>query len=264
MTVESLRIGSAARLLDANDREVAWAERAIRKDQYTKWVLGNFVEFGKPNQNGQIFRIEEAAVASQTVTGRPLNMLHRERHIVGSFADAELLNPPTIPEAAAEKTPIQPANASGEFPRVEALANMWKFIFPDEFELIERAHKEGTLYYSMETMPETAHCPPELGGCGLTVPYDGPKSSTYCEHMNKPGGNRVLEQPNFLGGAIIIPPVKPGWNEANISELAKLTDEEAHTLYTEIKTEFAHLEASAWHGLMAQIVKVHEDMQAGI
>ncbi len=237
-------LGSRAFLLDNDDRPKAWAEKYVRKDPDLKWLLGNFVEADNANGNGHIFTLDSLQdYGIATIQNKPLNMLHHERYIVGSYVGADL---------------VTPSLSAGEImnPYVEALAGMWGKFFPEELTLIEKAHKDGSLYFSMECFPETITCPEE--GCGHTTPWAGFEAATYCDHLNASRtSKKVLNKPHFNAGAIIIPPVRPGWSNADITSLSSILQthaDEAEALYAGLEREFDHLSSSAWEALMGEIL----------
>lgn len=220
------------------DWERAWAEDHVRPDDFTGWMLGNFVEADQPNQNGQTFHHKELSERIPGLVHKPLNMLHRQNHIVGAFAGAELVGDDG--EKAADGT------------RVEALSAIWKMLFPEEYEAIQKAHAEGTLFYSMEAMPKTLTCSAE--GCGLEFAYKGPAHASYCKHLQVPVAARYLNEPTFLGGAVIIPPVRPGWKNANISDIAKwLESDEGLAMAAAFDDGQSDTDCLAWEEFMADI-----------
>lgn len=243
-------VGALATLVDDGDNLKAWAEHHIRTDPDLRWVLGNYVEADNPNDNGHIFPRADLLAAQATLAGKPLNMMHREHYIVGCFAGAQLHT--TDGAIIASETDDEDQTAWGERPYVEALAGMWHNRFPEEFFQIRKAHSEGALFFSMEAVPETVSCPT----CNLDAPFAGIKSDTYCEHMNGATGPKRLHKPTFNGGAIIIPPVRPGWQRADVKEISKLMDPStAESVYAQAATEAPHLDPQVWEGLMAQLIK---------
>lgn len=143
-------VGGQAFLLGEGEHRVqAWAERFVRKDPDIKFLLGNYVEANQVNLNGHTFPLAELAPAVDTILDKPLNMLHREQHIVGTFVGAQLLTPEGA-ELTAEDVPAVP---EGVNPYVEALSALWYRRFPEEYFDIKRAHAEGSLYYCVD--PET-------------------------------------------------------------------------------------------------------------
>lgn len=240
-------LGGQAWLVE-QEREFAWAEKHVVKNRSMAWVLGKYVEADNANDNGQIFALDELADAQKTLVNAPLNLLHRPHYILGSFVASEMLYPTG-----------EAGDAAGQdHPYVEALAAMWRYYFPEEYLTLEKAHAEGTLFFSMECVPETLRC---AGGCEQEYAYDGRTSPTYCAHLNTPGAKKSLIKPHFTGGALIIPPVRPGWKKADITELSSLLSEravEAETAYNAISTEFAHLESSQWEQMMLTLLDFAE------
>jgi hypothetical protein len=259
--------GGQARLVDDGTSGLrAWAERHVRKDPDIRWIVGNYVEADAPNSNGHIFPLAELEAAQHTLAGKPLNMLHREQHIVGAFAGAQLVDaqgkewsqPATTAASmelitnatgnttSANTTNIKIAMAN---PYVEAVAGLWHSRFPTEYFEIERAHKEGTLFFSMEAIPEAVSCP----SCQVEAAFAGFESDDYCDHMQGPTGPKRLHRPVFAGGAIIIPPVRPGWDRADIRTIAE-AHERAEEVHAAVSGEVPDLEPGQWEWLMAEIV----------
>jgi hypothetical protein len=243
--------GARASLVDDSGPLKAWVERHVRVDPDLKWIVGNYVEADAANNNGHIFPLAELEVAQHTLAGKPLNMLHREHYIVGAFAGAQLVdaagNEWAAPElaAAAEQGPM--AN-----PYVEAVAGVWHGRFREEFYEIQRAHKEGSLFLSMEAIPESVSCP----SCEVKAAFCGFESEEYCAHMQGPTGPKILHRPIFAGGAVIIPPVRPGWDRADVRTIA-----EAHgsqELYAAMETEAPDLDPQQWERLMGHILELAE------
>ena len=240
----STLIAGAARLQgdDGDGPLKAWAERYVRQDSDLRWILGNYVEADEANDNGHIFPMSELLAAQHTLPGKPLNMLHREHYIVGYFAGSELIEADESDQVAAAQTR----------PHVEALAGMWHRRFPEEFFNIKRAHSEGNLFFSMEALPEEVSCPT----CSARAAFAGVSSETYCDHMRGQTAPKILHRPHFGGGAIIIPPVSPGWKRADIKEISKLIrdDPAANEVYAAVATEAPHLEPTQWELMMAMLL----------
>jgi hypothetical protein len=265
-------------LLDEGTVLKAWVERHVRQDPDIRWVLGNYVEADQANSNGHIFPLDELTAASSTLAGKPLNMMHREHYIVGAFAGAQLLNADgseygagpmahlaaalTLPNTATlEYRPVTSTSADFTLtaagqpqpPYVEALAGLWHYRFPEEFYNIKKAHAEGTLFFSMEAIPEEVSCPE----CSHRAAYAGFSHDSYCEHMNGVTASKVLHKPTFNGGAIIIPPVRPGWSRADIttiSEYVAAHQEEAEAVHDAVAEAAPHLGADEWERTMTHIL----------
>lgn len=239
-------VGAQARLVDTGEEGFkAWAEQHVRKDKDLKWILGNFVEADNANTNGHIFPMEDLRdSAINSIPLKPLNMLHHGNYVVGAFAAAEFT------ELKAELTDGQGTTI------IEALSGFWHRFFPEEYQLVQKAHKDGALFYSMECDCESVTCA-AADGCGETFAFSGAKSDSYCAHLQKARSTKKINKPWFNAGALIVPPVKPGWSRADISELAhwmKEHDEQAEALYAGFEEEAPHLDSDAWEGLMAQVV----------
>lgn len=252
-TDRGVTVGCSAGLIgepsDAGVSVKAWAERYIRTDPDLRWVLGNYVEADNANDNGHIFPAADLCTGQATLAGKPLNMMHREHYIVGCFAGAQLVSadgqPFTAAEVANDAIPPQLC--------VEALAGMWHSRFPEEFFQIKKAHSEGTLFFSMEAIPKSVSCPT----CEHTSPYAGLASDQYCGHMNGATGPKRLHNPTFNGGAIIIPPVRPGWQRADIKEISKLMEDPlAEPVYAQVADETPHLGPQDWEAIMVRVLHV--------
>jgi hypothetical protein len=240
-----LWVGSRAELLEG-DKLVAWAEDHVRLDPDLGWILARYVEAENANDNGHIFPLEDLKAAQATLPFKPLNMLHHGHYNVGTLVAASLLYPTDELAAAAQTHPY-----------IETLAAFWRSQFPEEYRLVERAHKEGALYISHECMPETVTCPT----CDMTAAYAGKVSDTYCDHMNGITKPKRLNKPTFNAGGLIIPPVRPGWTGAEITELAQLIEEraaEAEAIYAALEQDLDHLSPKDWEAMMAQILKAAE------
>lgn len=151
-----------------------------------------------------------------------------------------------------------------EPPIVEALAAFWSYYESELLASIEMAHREGALFFSMEAVPKSITCrgQEDLQGCEKTYDYDGPKSPSYCDHLNLPRSRKVLNAPVFKGGALIIPPSRPGWKHANVKEMSRIIEdniERAELAYEQISEEFPHLNAASWERMMAWFLAATEE-----
>ena len=244
--------GGQAHLLEPRtDRVQAWAERIVRKDADLKFLLGNYVESNTQNLNGHIFPLEDLAPAVATIQDKPLNMLHRDQHVLGSFVGAQLLTPEGEEITVADVSAVP----EGAAPYVEALSVLWHERFPEEYFDIRRAHAEGSLYYSMEAVPAEVSCPT----CDLRAAFDGFTSDTYCDHMQGQTSPKRIHMPRFCGGAIVIPPAKPGWQRADMKTIARyMADPAAEAIYEALEHELPHLEARTWEAMMAELMAARE------
>ena len=187
-------------------RELAavW-ETASAQNPHFMWMEGRFVEADRPNRNKAAWSSQDLEMGEPTVAHGPLNWLHEERHIIGTIAAAKLV---LVDRQAAGWTAETPNT------HIRALAPVWRYLYPTEGRAIQRASDENKLWYSMECVSREVACLQD--GCSHIQSYGQYMltPSTRCDHV-KAGGNRQFKDPSFLGGAVIIPPVRPGWGGAN-------------------------------------------------
>lgn len=246
----AIYFASRAVILDET-YEQAWAEKHIKVNPYNSWILGKYVEADRANSNRQRFQLADLRAKRESINYAPLNMNHTP-HIVGTMVANELVYPVSEDENAGQ-------------PFVEALSAMWKARFTDDYRVVESAHKSGTLFYSMECLPETITCGGETG-CQGSFEYAGRQHSSYCEHLNDPSGSsdKIMGNPHFVGGALIVPPHRPGWNNASIGEISQLLEESvaAGNAVEEAAREFENLNASESEQLIAHLVAMDRLLRA--
>lgn len=245
-----IRIAAQARLVDSSTSLQAWAERRVRADPDIKWVLGNFVEADNPNSNGHLFPLPGLQAAIHTIRDKPLNMLHQANMVVGHYADAEFADLP-LEASEAPSTTI-----------IESLAAFYHEVFPTEYLAVQKAHDDGSLFFSMECRSDTVSCPEDHDGCGQTFAFMGRRHPSYCEHLNDNTPIRV-DNPHFQAGAIIIPPVRPGWRRADITQIEawlREHDAEAEALYAGLHAESPDLPDVTLEALMAELVGLRDEV----
>lgn len=249
---KSFFLASQAELLP-DDREMAWAERTIKPNPALKYVLGKYCEADRANLNKQFWALDQLRLAQPSITYSPMNMLHSQR-IVGAFIDSEMMYP--LDETAAAEVP--------QHPYIEALGAFWRYYFPSEYAMISQAHQLGSLFLSMECIADSITCAGE-GGCGETYDYAGPKSMTYCAHLNQGESIKQLNGPHFLAGALIVPPERPGWADASVRDISGLVQEhrlEAEMAYEGFKAGSPHLSAAQWEYLMNKLLEQAHPLEA--
>jgi hypothetical protein len=252
----SFFLASGARLLDEN-KECAWAEKVIQPNPGIRWVLGKFVEANKPNLNKQFWSLDHLRLAQPTINHAPMNMLHHAHNIVGTFVATEMMYPMNAGLTEEEQAAVEAAAAyEYENPYIEALGAFWKWLFPNELKVVEAAHNCGSLFFSMECIAKTITCAGEIG-CGTEYAYAGPSSESYCEHLNSGDGVKQLNNPVFVGGALIFPPERPGWPGAEIKDLASMVKEHqvaAERAYEGVKADSDHLSPKEWEYVMGMLL----------
>lgn len=239
-------LACGAHILD-NSKETAWAEKHVVENPAHRWILGRYAEADNPNQNRQLFAMDNLRFGQPLLTHAPLNVNHGSL-IVGAFTASEIVYP--TGEDADDESTLNPF--------MEALSVFWKHYFEDEYTIVETAHKAGRLFYSMECVPSKMGCGGD-NGCGEYFEYQGRQHASYCDHLNDPksGVAKDLVQPHFTAGALIIPPVRPGWARADIkqiSEIVKDHAEAAEALYSGLSEDAPEGDAAAWEQVMAQIM----------
>jgi hypothetical protein len=236
----------AVLLDDTRDVASSWASKHIVANEAIKWIVAKYVEADNANYNGQMWKLQDLQLKKPTIVHSPMNINHAAHHIVGTFPAAEMMYPTGVGDQAQQQLN----------PYVEVLGAIWQFYFPEEMAAVEAAFKEGSLYTSMECVSHSVTCAAS-DGCGKTFDYKGPISESYCEHLQKPGGVRQLNDPHFLAGALIIPPARPGWGGASVDEISALIEAnlaQAERLYDEISRQSPHLDSKAWENLMIDLL----------
>lgn len=127
---------------------------------------------------------------------------------------------------------------------IVADAAVWRFLYPDQTAIIEKAAADGALYYSMECVSREVTCLdlPGRPGCGETFAYAAYDGGQTCHHLRERSSVRRLVDPVFLGGAVIVPPVLPGWKGA---EATVLRDAAALTEANQLDDTHTHDQAMA-------------------
>ncbi len=252
--------------LVTQDREMAWAEDLIRHNPTYAWILGKYIGTGTPNLNGHIFDATESATTKDSLIYAPMNMLHSPRAIMGTYVGAELVYPTNGPDLSASAALGLPPETE---PFVESLAAFWKYYFAEEYELVRMAHAEGSLAQSMEAIPASVTC--ATGNCGQTFPYAGRTSDTYCEHLNGHAAPKKLNKPIFTAGAIVVPPSRPAWRGARVSEITvtaktglRLAAAEGIDvdLYAQVAAEFPHFSEADREAAMGLLVMALEPVES--
>ncbi len=242
-------LACGAQILDTS-KEMAWAEKHVVENPYHKWILGRYAEADRANQNRQFFAMDNLKFGQPLLTHAPLNLNHGSM-IVGTYTASEIIYPTGEgAEADAEEGDLNPF--------MESLSVFWKHYFEDEFTVVETAHKAGRLFYSMECVPAELGCAGD-NGCGEVFPYMGRMDDSYCAHLNDPrsGVTKDLIRPHFSAGALIVPPVRPGWARADVKQISNIVKdhaEAAEALYSGLSEDAPEADAAAWEQVMAQIL----------
>ena len=195
-------------------------------------LSGRLVEAERANLNGAFWSSGDLEFGLPSVAMGPLNWLHQERKVVGVLSSAQLVRPGELASSTSfggtgahmttttnlvHGTGVNGrALASLGNPYIRADALVWKWLYPVEAREVERASDARQLWYSMECVSRQIECVGD-NGCGKVVPYRERSSENACSHMRERSAQRRLVDPIFQGAAIIVPPVKPGWADADLA-----------------------------------------------
>jgi hypothetical protein len=189
------------------EKAAQWEKASKANDAYL-YIQGRYVEADSPNRNLAYWSTEDLQVGQPTVANGPLNWLHSERHIIGVLTDSHLVS--GTKETAAQ---------GGIGNHIVAMSAMWKFLYPEEASVLQKASLDNALWYSMECVSETVTCmdTPGRPGCGEVFPYERVVANDggVCSHIREKSSVRRYGDPTFLGAAVIVPPVVPGWGNAD-------------------------------------------------
>jgi len=229
-----------------------------KSNPHIKWIAGDFAEADNPNRNKQFWTAKDLAMAEYTIRHAPLNMVHKFRQPVGFYAATKTvkLKQPKL-EVAGDKQ----VERQGSM-KIQALSGLWSHIFSFEAAQADAADEAGLLFYSMECRGSHLICGSDeasgIVGCGQKFDYLDVES--HCEHLLERASIRHIVNPVFRGGALIIPPVRPGWANAHANVLTDAVMQEAAAFAEQTEEQYkaiggdGALTASAWEQMMGLIV----------
>lgn len=165
-------------------------------------VTGKYVEANVPNSNGAMWTSQGLEVGLPTVVDGPLNWLHEEKRIVGCITDADLV------KSDKEKASF------GVDDHIAIEGVVWSWLWPREAASVNSASQRNSLYLSMECVSDSVTC---VDGCGQTFGHEQAMlgADGVCEHIRRRTGIRRFNNPVFLGGAVVVPPHRPGWSNSS-------------------------------------------------
>jgi hypothetical protein len=190
--------------VDQLPREIA--SEVSKEDLNRKfiWIAGRYVQANNPNKNGHYWTFDDLQKGEASIRYTPLNVLHKYEKPVGTIVQTKIVQ-------------RQEASTQRILPEVQALSVFWAFNFPELGELIRAAHEAKQLWYSMECVSESKQCM----ACEEVFPYAA-AAHEVCEHLaSSAAAPRRFINPTFLGGALIFPPERPAWPDADITEVAR-------------------------------------------
>jgi hypothetical protein len=256
-----LAVGSATTVSSLGDlassEMAAEYEKASGNDKLM-FLSGRFVEAEKANVNGAFWDTSDLEYGEHTIVNAPVNFLHRHRHVIGSFTESRLFRPGPTGVAEAAAAPQRP------FLGVNAV--LWREFFPYEARLVEMASNAKTLFWSMECQSKTIRCETSSDGsrqgCGKEYPFAqwASGAATVCAHVREKASQRHFYLPRFNAGAVIVPPVNPGWKGAT-AEVTAHAETLAAMHYAEAAAAGA-MGDSQVVALMEQVIKFGESLAA--
>lgn len=225
------------------ERAAMWGS-VPNPNKHILWMQGRYVGAETPNRNGAFWATSDLQLGQPTVAHGPLNWLHEEKHIIGAIADAKFVPTPQ-PADGTQKA------AETTDPHITALSAIWTWLYPQEASVVQMASDAGVLAYSMECIARSIQCVGD-NGCGQTFDYmQVAAAGGGCVHLQQHTSIHRLVQPTFLGGAVIVPPTRPGWADADasiIKEAASLAEK------TYAQAGSPNIPATTWEQLMAGVV----------
>lgn len=239
-------------MTDYPARELAAEYEKAAGNEALMHLTGRFVEAEAANVNGAFWSTADLDYGEKTPVHAPVNYLHRTRHIIGAFTDSKMMRPKL---ATAERA----ANQGRPFLAVNAV--VWREFFPYESRIVEMASSQGKLFWSMECQSKTIRCETSadgaLQGCGAEYPFAQVMSpgtaGSVCTHLRERSSQRHFVMPRFNAGAVIVPPVNPGWRQAH----AEVT-QEAEALAEQTFSEAASSRGYDDETLVALMSKIIE------
>lgn len=208
-------------------REMAADFKMDRSNDSFIWVAGRYVQANNLNRNGHFWTFDDLKRGEASVRYTPVNALHEWDRPIGTVVQTKIVER----ESASDKT----------YPEIQALSVVWGANFPELAQEIRNSHKEGTLFYSMECVAEEKQCLT----CERTFAFAA-SGAEVCEHLAAdPKQPRRFINPTFVGAALIFPPERPAWKDAEITEVA-----------AELTQEYAkrNSDVAKWEGLMSHVM----------
>lgn len=231
---DKLYLNAPASLVTSNDAlatadlQFSWAEDYMTDNESVLWVLAKYVEADRPNGNGQMWTFADLVEAQDTIRYSPMNVLHRGE-AVGVWVNQRMIYP------------LDDSSNFIDHPFIEVLGALWGMRNPEVAALVGSAYNEGSLFVSMECIPESVTF--KADDREETYTWLGPRHESYGEIARIPGVISQLNKPNFVGGALILPPVKPGWSGARVLELASevIGEDEVNDIVEDIRSSLPEI-----------------------
>lgn len=174
------------------------------------WVAGRYVQANRVNKNGQFWTFDDLQRGERSIQYVPVNALHQWDTAIGTIVQSKIVH-------REEKVPEEKEKATERLiPEIQVLGLVWAANFPEIADKIRESNEKKQLWWSMECVAESTQCLT----CEEVYPYATAAAQT-CLHMASSAVSpRRYINPTFLGGALIYPPERPAWVDAE-AELAR-------------------------------------------
>lgn len=194
-------------------RELASEWSTGKMNESFIWIAGRYVQANAANKNGHFWATEDLKAGESTIKYTPMNVLHQWDRPVGTFVETKMVH-----------REDREAGSDDLLPEIQALAVLWGANFPNVAKAARDSHDAGQLWYSMECVADKKQCM----ACEQVFPFRA-EAHEVCAHMATGKAAKRFINPTFLGGALIFPPERPAWSDADITEVAHdLTDQYAN------------------------------------
>jgi hypothetical protein len=174
------------------------------------WVAGRYVQANRANKNGHYWTFDDLQKGQQSIQYVPVNALHKWDTAIGTIVQSKIVHREEKVVGEGEKA------ADRLIPEIQVLGLVWAANFPEVADKVRESNEKKQLWWSMECVAESTQCLT----CDEVFPYAMAAAQT-CVHMASSGvAPRRFINPTFLGGALIFPPERPAWPDAE-AELAR-------------------------------------------
>lgn len=164
-------------------------------------VSGRLVRAEEANANGAMWKQSDLEFGLPTVAHGPLNYQH------GDTVLGALLSPRMVQAEAASDL--------GSYIHTEGI--LWRWLNQRVIQEVAGYLEAGQAWLSMECVAERVQCTGP-NGCDAIMPYREAalKTDKACQHVRERSAHRRMVNPMFQGAAVIVPPKRPAWANADL------------------------------------------------
>lgn len=190
-------------------RELASELDTKTMNQSYLWVAGRYVQANRTNKNGHYWTFDDLQKGQSSIQYVPVNVGHKWDTAVGTIVQSKIVN-------REEKLDSKETAVARLIPEIQVLGVVWAANYPDIADQVREANDKKQLWWSMECVAESTQCL----NCEQVFPYAATAAQTCVHLASSAVAPRRFINPTFLGGALIFPPDKPAWADAE-AELAR-------------------------------------------